>query len=61
MATATRADVVRAHILRAADATDAAVETLFAELEGAALATLERDTFRGPARLALRIVDIVGE
>jgi N-methylhydantoinase A len=46
--TAPRADVVRTHILDRADATDAALEALFAELERAAVATLERDG-TGPA------------
>ena len=41
--TAPRADVVRTHILSAGQASDAALAALFAELEDAAVATLERD------------------
>jgi N-methylhydantoinase A len=40
--TAPRADVVRTHILGAVDSSDAALAALFAELEEAATATLER-------------------
>ena len=41
--TAPRADVVRTHILSAADTTDGALGALFAELEEAAVSTLERE------------------
>jgi N-methylhydantoinase A len=41
--TAPRADVVRTHILSAGEASDGALAALFAELEDAAVATLERD------------------
>ncbi|MDP9258311.1 MAG: hydantoinase/oxoprolinase family protein [Actinomycetota bacterium] len=40
---APRADVVRTHVVSAVDASDEALATLFAELEGAATASLERD------------------
>jgi N-methylhydantoinase A len=40
---APRADVVRTHVVSAVDASDEELATLFAELEGAATATLERD------------------
>ena len=56
--TAPRADVVRTHILSAAEATDAAVSALFAELEEGAAATLERDgTGRAGEALCTRSVD----
>jgi N-methylhydantoinase A len=56
--TAPRADVVRTHILSALDATDAAVAELFAQLEGAAVATLERDgTARAGEATCIRAVD----
>src|SRR4029077_19695390 len=40
---APRADVVRTHILSAGQASDSTLAALFAELEDAAVATLERD------------------
>jgi N-methylhydantoinase A len=56
--TAPRADVVRTHILGAADATDAAVEGLFAELESEAVALLEREgTGRAAEASCVRSVD----
>jgi N-methylhydantoinase A len=56
--TAPRADVVRTHILSAADATDAAVGALFAELEREAVETLERDgTGRAGEAVCTRSVD----
>jgi N-methylhydantoinase A len=56
--TAPRADVVRTHILSGAEATDAALAALFAELEAAALATLERDgTGRAGEASCARAVD----
>jgi N-methylhydantoinase A len=56
--TAPRADVVRTHILSATEATDAAVDELFAELERDALATLEREgTGRAAEATCARSVD----
>jgi N-methylhydantoinase A len=56
--TAPRADVVRTHILSAADATDAAVGALFAALERDAVATLERDgSGRAGEAVCTRAVD----
>jgi N-methylhydantoinase A len=56
--TAPRADVVRTHILGPAEATDAALDALFAELERAAVATLERDgTGRSGEATCTRAVD----
>ena len=56
--TAPRADVVRTHILSAADATDSAVGALFAELERQAAETLERDgTGRAGEAVCTRSVD----
>jgi N-methylhydantoinase A len=56
--TAPRADVVRTHILRAGEATDAAVEGLFAELEREAVTLLEREgTGRAADAACTRSVD----
>ena len=56
--TAPRVDVVRTHILSAAESTDAAVDGLFAELEAAAVATLEREgTGRAGEAICARSVD----
>jgi N-methylhydantoinase A len=56
--TAPRADVVRTHILGAAEATGSAIGALFAELERSAIATLERDgSGRAGEAVCTRAVD----